>query len=366
MVTASAITAALGSDLSLRFRFERRTKAYAFLEDVSRAFPSDVTQSISLDNTRAMLRIAQFTIDPTLATIDPINDCIAVRLEALIDGDWESFPMGLFRLVIPAEELRPNNQRKWDVQAADLSSLLVDNSPAAPLRVSTGTNYLAAVAAILTSLGLSSDLPATSYTVPVDFTWSAGTPWLTIINDLLWGINFYPIASTATGVFTTRERIDPVTWAPAVEYQTGEIVVAPFNRKPDRTHYANRITVKIEDPSRAPVSATRNNNDSNSSISQVTTGQIAVKELAGGRVYDATVATDIAAYELRDRANHVTQATLRTAIDPRRGANETYRLTIDSIESGSLWQAMSWKVDLKPGAIMEHQLQKVLSITVTA
>lgn len=366
MVTATDITTALGRDLSLRFRFERRTQSYDFLEDVSRAFPSDRTQSMDLDNNRATLRTARFTIDPTLATIDPINDCIAVRMEALIDGEWEEFPMGLFRLVIPDDEYNPNTQRKWNVQAADLSSVLIDNSPSAPLRVQSGTNYLSAVAAILTSLGLSSDLPSTTYTAPVDFTWAQSTPWLTIINDLLWAINFYPIAPNATGVFTTRERVDPVTWSPAVHYQTGQMVVPPFNRKPDRTKYANRITVKIEDPSRTPASATRNNNDSNSSISQATTGQIALKSLAGGRVYDATVAAEIAAYELRDRANRVTQATLRTALDPRRGANETYRLTIDSVESGSLWQVQGWKVELKAGAIMEHQIQKVLSIAVVA
>lgn len=371
MATDAEITAALSGDngaLSVRFRYERQTKAGVALGDITDAVRSC---HIDLDNERAIRRTASFVIDPTQASIDTINECIAVTEEIFIDGSYESVPMGLFRLPMPREVYAANGRRRWHVEAVDLNSILIDNMPTAPTTVASGTSYMGAVQSILTTFGLRYQLPTLATTTPAAFTWAQGTPWLTIVNDLLFGVNYYPIAPNASGVMTTRERVDPATWTEAIHYQTSQLIAnppdaEPFVKERDRTRYANRATVKISDPVRTPVSATRNNNDSNSAISQVSTGQIVLQEYQGGRVKDTTVAAAIAASELREFANRETQATLLTVLDPRRDLQETIKVTIPGIESGTLWQARGWSAELRAGAVQTHRLQRALSISVSA
>lgn len=370
MTTDATITSVLSGQsgaVDMRFRYERQTKAGVVLGDCTEAVQ---TSGVDLDNTRAVRRSAMLTIDPSQATIDPINECIAITMEVLIDGAYESFPMGLYRITTPEEQFGSNNRRLWSVQAADLNSVLLENSPSAPQNVLASVNYMGAVGSLLTSLGLRFSLPTVTYETPTIFTWPAQTPYLDIINDLLWAINYYPIAPDASGVFTTRERVDPATWTEAIHYQTSQMAVEPFTRKRDRTHYANRVTVKVEDPSRTPAAATWNNNDTNSAISQASTGQIVLQTLSGGRVPEVAadggvaVAGAIASSELRDLAGREMTATLNTVLDPRRDQQENYRLTIDSIESGSLWRVQGWRTELKTGAVMQHTLQRAIAITV--
>lgn len=78
-----------------------------------------------------------------------------------------------------------------------------------------------------------------------------------------------------------------------------------------------------------------------------------------------TVSAAVAVYEVQRASAIATGAELITFFDPRREAQEFYRLDIEDTESSTLWLVKDWSVDLEVGARMTHHIGKASAVTVT-
>lgn len=377
--SASQITDALAGRsgvVRLSYRFQQRTHDFAFQADLTNAISK---ASIELDNDRAVVRTARFTIDPDRVEGDfnPAADHIAVIALLLVpmpDFSVEEveIPMGLFHLEVPDRNFTPGSHELWDVEASDITTHLLTAKTANPYTVASGTNYITAVEQLIALFGLQHSLPATAATLPVAFTWAPGVPYLEIANALLAGINFYPLWSDGTGVLRSRERIDISTEIPVVSYSTSDeprLIVSPYQKRQDTSRWANRIACVIDDPRRTAAFALRVNNDPDSPISVVSLtdpGGLPVVNsdpaISGGRVFDLATADAICMAELRDRNARAQPSILRTFPDPRRGPREFYAVTVEDEEFGTLFRAESWRLDLATGQMMQHALALAQSI----
>lgn len=351
--------------VSYTFRFERRTIANQFLEDVTPAF---LGGSIEANNDRDVFRTATFTVDANAVddrgnavTIDPLADHIAVYMDLLVDGSYTlGLPMGLFALNVPRKRFEPSGET-WEVSASDNGIHLMEATTTASYTVAASQNYLTgtnAVRDILDAFGLSHALPSTTLTLPVARTWPAGTPWLRVVNDLLHAAGMYSLWFDASGTARTRSYDDLSTRTPDVTYTGDDFVLIPITEEAETTRLANQVVAVVDDPSRAVLTSVKTNADPDSPISTVSLGRTITKVLNADAADQATLDA-IAENYLRDEAGLYRRATLLTSIDPRRDAHEVYELTVDGVYAAERWWARNWRVQLSIGAQHQHTLGKV-------
>lgn len=451
--TAEQVAAALSAhpSTSMRYRFYRYDREGTLVDDVSSAILDP--GSVSLDNRRPVVRDLDIDLDEDRlpSDWDFATDVLGVTHEVYVPevAAWAAMPLGRFLLDVSEVEHR-DSTTTLKCQGSDLAILLVRATRSAPYTVAAGTTYTAAVEAILEHHGVPYVIPASALVTPQAYTWGPGASDYEICRDLLIGINYYPIWADASGVFRSRERIDPSTEDVAVTYQdTAEprMVSAddPYVRRDD-PKLPNRCVVIIDDPRNSDYGyVQRENADpdlpnstatlaygtestiSTSSVNDpsviVTTADhdvqtdvtvlisghsgstpdingshiitkvsatafsIPVNVTAGGTggtaqptttqmlvldgdsdpptkcVKDATVAGEIADFELRWAAMLSRTAQLPTLLDPRREAHEWYRLDLDGVEDSTLWGVVAWKMRLRPGETMVHEIGLASEVT---
>lgn len=368
MPTAAEIALALSGSTgasSIRFRYEQRTAANALLAAMTTAVRRC---DIQMNSDRPIGRTARFEIDePYLpATFTAPGSYIAVFMDVLVGGSYTAYQLGLFRADEPERLNSPNGREAWSLDGSDVTVELMRKTLAAPYTVTAGSNYVTTVQGIIAALGLPSNIPGTVDVTPIAFTWPQGTTQLKVVNDLLAGINFYPIWADGTGVLTSYSRSEPFTRSDDIVLHTEQeprMIRPPLRRRQNYTRGPNQVVVKTEDPARAPVSGVRRNNDATSPISVASLGVTMAKEMTVDHIVDATRAAAFANYELWDACARAETATLLTMLDPRRGVHETMQLYIQGTEFGSRWQAYSWRLPCDTGGAMIFELGRVESVT---
>lgn len=351
--------------VSYAFRFERRTIANQFLQDVT---PAILGGSIEANNDRDVFRTATFEVDAdalddrgNAVTIDPLADHIAVYMDLLVDGSYTlGLPMGLFALNVPRKRFEPGGET-WEIAASDNGIHLMEATTTTSYTVAAAENYITgtnAVRDILDSFGLAHALPTTSLTLPVARTWPAGTPWLRVVNDLLHAAGMYSLWFDASGIARTRAYDDLSTRTPDVTYTGDDFVLIPITEEAETTRLANQVVAVVNDPGQAPLSSTKTNADPDSPISTVTLGRTITKVLNSDAADQSTLDA-IAENYLRNEAGWYNRVTLLTSIDPRRDAHEVYELTVDGVYAAQRWWARNWRVQLTIGAQHQHTLGKV-------
>lgn len=359
-INITAVLAGVYGPVSMRYRFEQRTVRNAAIADLSEAVVSSAS-SINLDNDRAVLRTANFTLRRSLMPegFDYLTQCIAVFAEILVNGSWGRIQLGLFRLDEPEETYGFTTNDIVVAKGSDVSILLAQPATAVPYTVAAGTNYITAVQTLISTVSLNYSFVATAKFTPTDFTWPPGTPTVVIINDLLRGINWFDVYADEYGTLTSRERISPFDEI-ATAYQTTEeprMIRGTLNLKRTSTQPTNRIIAKLDDPQRAPFSVIVDNIDPNSPSSTVRV-PLKATEVNVDRVISQAIAVELASYELRIAAGKGEQATLTTHPDPVRTAHEVYALTYYDNEVATKWRVANWALPLATGAGMSHTLER--------
>ena len=371
MATDAEIAAALSGSLGpvvMRYRFEQRTAVNVYQADITTAIEGC---SIDLDNDRPISRTASMTIRASSlpAAFDPDNDHIAVFAELLVNGTYERFQLGLFLLDDVTEIPMPNGQLVWNANGSSLELAVLDKYTVTSFTVAAGERYIDAAIAVLLAAGLATNIAASTLTLPVPHTWPPQTPYGQIVNDLLFGANYFPVYADAMGIMSSRPRLTPSTEIPVVSYSTAaepRMVRATFERRRTRALYPNRFTVTNHDPTRAPSSIVAVNDDPDSPVSTVVKGIVTSTDIDGSMVPNDATAIAIGSYETQKAATNALAGTLRTHPDPRRGNQEYYEVTIESQEVATLWRVVNWALDCSPGAEMTHGIARASEVDVSA
>ena len=115
-----------------------------------------------------------------------------IRPELIIDGEVHN--LGVY-LPAAVRELENATTRFMHIEAYDRCWRVKDNYTESLTHIEAGTNYILAIEQLLTACGISliaaTQTPATLAETRED--WSAGTSYLTIVNQLLGEINYKPL-----------------------------------------------------------------------------------------------------------------------------------------------------------------------------
>jgi hypothetical protein len=351
------------------FRYEQRSNEFGYEYDLT---PAIVEASIDLDNTRTIVRTAKFTIDSTKLpeSFDLKSSNVSVTGYQLEDGVAVAHVLGTFRLDLQMERFHPNRSPIWEAEGSELTILLQRAIVPAPYTIAAGTEIIATIRTICAEEGLSQDFPYDLSVLPVTHTWDECTSKLTIVNDLLESINWYPAHDMAgEGRITSRPRTMPHEETEAVLYTSLEeprMILPPFVRKRSRTGIVNRVTVKIEDPSQDVLSFASRENDRPDSPTSTAYMPLTEVEISSGIYQDEATIGLVAEFVLRESVAYSQGATLYTVPDLRRGPHESYTIHIEDVEESTFWRVWGWSLSMETGSVMEHSVGRVTPFYVTA
>lgn len=344
----------------VRFRYERRTRDFAFLAALIGVV---VDAEVRLDNFRPVPMDVTLTILPDLLPADwkDAQEYISITREFLVGGEFVPYTVGLFRLSVPVADHRPNGDEVWKVTGFDLAGELVDVKIGEATTYSSGTNIVTAVRGLLDTYGYRHAFDDSAVTLTSDVPFPPGTSVLDIVNKLLEAMNFQATFPDEFGIFRTKERLDPAATPYVIKYSTEHeprFIVPPWRPTFRALDQPNRVAVITEDPAQAaPIAATaRRNADPRSKMGTEVRGYEDPIDIDGAHVVSETVKAELADWYLQVAAAHAVTAELHTTMDPRRRNHEVYLLEIEDHEVNTRWLVFGWTMALEPGGLMKHSL----------
>ena len=169
---------------------------------------------IRLNFNNAIVTNATFKIEDS-ADIDYLRDAIKPYYCLDKNGVTYEFPLGVFMLSSPNKSSNGKNVIR-NVQAYDFLKALDDDKLVNSLSYVKGTNVIATVKSILTSVGTWAKFNIEDNTEVLieDLSYESGKSKLFVINSLLNAINYYPLWADGNGIFMSLEWSDSYnkTW----------------------------------------------------------------------------------------------------------------------------------------------------------
>lgn len=276
-----------------------------------------------------------------------------------------SFPLGVFLLPSPLEEVTTGGQKMVTYEAYDQSHILLDDKVTARYVVAAAANVITEVRALLNSAGIvKQNLTASALTLASTLTWEPGTPKLTIINALLRLINYVSLYFDSSGYATCRPYVVPTDAPVAYAYRDDAISVIhdEAQRTLDLFSVPNTWTVMVSDADRELISTYVNDNP-DSPTSTVTRGHVVVS-FRSAQPEDAVDQTTLDALAERiafEESQVYETVRFSSAIMPIHEEAEVLWLEHAALGADGKYQETGWDFELVAGARMNHQARRVVA-----
>lgn len=277
-------------------------------------------------------------------------------------ADGESIPLGVWLPTAPTVT-RTGNGESLEVDLLTPLVVLDEDCVSRPYSVGEGTIVTSAVTALITSTGetrvqATHSQARTSSTL----TWDAGTPKLTIINELLQSINYWALFVDGLGFFRVEPYYPPAARSPVREFTDGEtsIRLPEMRREQDVTGVPNKVVLvgQAEGDKPALTSEATNTSD-DSPFSYQSRGRWVTYVETGVEATDQQVLDQLARRKLIERSTP--SATIEiTHLPVPLAPNDVVELNYD----GTLRRAVvtKWALDLKPTALTATTLREVVKL----
>lgn len=363
-----ALHAPWGSQ-QVRFRYERLNAANAKLADLgTTVLSASVTQNALADiKRRATFRLKD---DSTINFLsDRIKPYVQVRVPPGIlngtpaTGGWAEFPLGVFLLSTPKKKYEASGVMIREVEAYDQNQVLMDDKVTSKYLIAAGTNFVTAIASILTGAGITEqNLAGSTKTIPVDREWDGGTSKLAIINDLLEAINYYSLYFDEDGVAMATPYVLPAE-APSeytyAEGSQGVISIGTVEQELDLFSVPNRWVLVVSQPDRATLKSVYTNTSANSQTSTVSRGRTIV-EYRDVDAPDQATLDGLAQRMANEAAQAYEHIRFETWIMPQHSHFDNY--TISYKGTTAQYREVSWTMDLVAGGGMTHEARRNVSV----
>lgn len=358
------------SDAEVRAMLERnRTVRYEFLvRDTSGNTIGALTNasgSISFDSTQEVMRTCSLTaLKSEILDINAVDERIVPYFCLLAPNNhWLKYPLGTF-LINPSERLS-NRSAYVTVEGYDLAKMCLDVSLEDNYLVSSGTVYTSAITQLVAEI-------YDNYTVEADSTltrtsdkeYEIGTSQLTVINDMLDAINYFPLYFDDYGNPIAEPFIFPEMRTIQMSYQANDrsVMFDGVQKSSDLFEIPNRFIRYTDDA----------DSDRLRSVYTVTDESIISSTVNRGRVItDVQSVSDVASQTVLDSlvrraaltASQVTETiSFDTLNMPGHGYRNCLRVTCEDLEIDDKYIEYAWEMELSPGGKMHHSCNKAVMI----
>lgn len=173
------------------------------------------------------------------------SDRVRVDIQVSTRFGEYSWPLGVFLLASPKKSYDEAGA-SWDVELLGKLVVLDEDKVDQTFSVPQGANVVDQVVALIRGAGEEriAATPSTAVT-PSMLTWEAGTPKLTVINELLGSINYWALWVDGGGTFRVEPYTRPGERSPAWTFQAGEtsIHLPEWDHDQDLASVPNRVVL---------------------------------------------------------------------------------------------------------------------------
>lgn len=342
----------------IKFRYDLLDKNDNYIKTLNTVIDGEVSMSAFAD----IKRTARFTVKED-NSIDWLNDRIQPFFMLKLGLDWLEWPLGVFILSSPKKQ--GNIIVTREVEAYDLSQILIDDKFADRYTINADTNYIAAIKALLTGAGITKiNIAATDKVLATAREFEIGTTKLSAINKLLGEINYTQLVVDEYGYFASSPYRSPSERASEYTYKDDSmsILASGVTEELDLFNVPNKWVAVMSNPEVEPLVSVYTNDNPNSITSTVSRGRTIVDFREVDNIADQE---SLDAYVQRI-ANNASQVygyiNFDTAIMPMHSYSDVLNLEYSKLEINGKYSETNWTMPLQAGAMMQHQVRKVVNI----
>ena len=283
-----------------------------------------------------------------------------IRPELILDGTV--YPLGIF-LPATVQERTDESQRSVLVEAYDQCWLAKDYARALQSSVAKNENYVAVIKNHLHLAGIDQTLAtANAATLPEARHWEIGTPFLTIVNELLAEINYKPLWFNAQGLAVLEPKQTP-TAANISHLISSEdvrsLLLPAVSRETDVYSAPNVFICVCANPDKSDnMVATATNNNVNSPLSVQKRGRSIAKVVKLNNIASQLELQAYADNLVRESMYAGETIEITTGLFPGFGVADIVGLNLDG--ELSICVEHAWEMQLRVGGDMKHTLEKVV------
>lgn len=321
-----------------------------------------ISATVSMAAFADIKRVATFEIADDI-DIDWLSDRIRPVYMLRVDETWLEWPLGVFLLETSTQSNSNVNIR--EVEAYDLSKILIDDKLDSRLTIASGTSYTTAIKTILNNAGITNiNIEASDKTLPTAREFEPGSAKLSVINKLLSEINYTQLYVDGYGAFTAGVYRSPSVRHSEYEYKDDELsVIKPGTvYELDLFNIPNKWVVVASNPESEPLTSTYTNDNPLSITSTVNRGRTIVDFRTIDNIADQD---SLDAYVDRiafNASQSYSYAEFITANMPHHSYNDVITLTSGSLGISGKYSETGWSMDLRVGGEMTHSVRMVVNI----
>ena len=244
-------------------------------------------------------------------------DWMSRRLRCWFVTSTARWAVGTYLLSSPREE-HTEHGLTYEVGLLTKMNVILEDTVQARYSLPAGTAIIAKVVELIESTGEKRiAVTESSATLRSALTWEAGTPKLTIINDLLQAAGYWSLWCDGSGQFRVEPYTNPAERAPAFRFEHGEqsLHFPDWSRERNMADVPNRfVAVSRGDEDTAPLVGVASNTDPGSPYSYAARGRWITATEEGVESESQEVIDRYAARRLRDLMDPVARLTVTHAM----------------------------------------------------
>lgn len=286
-----------------------------------------------------------------------------IRPEIIVDGVPAA--LGIY-LPASVDDQEVETVRTLNVEAYDLCWLLQDVKTEDMVYFRQGMSYIAAAEQLLTAAGITLvvSTPSTLTLQEDRADWEIGTPYLTIINELLAEINYKPIWFNSSGMAV----LEPMTEPDAEHIQhiidatdPDSLVLPGITKTTDIYSAPNVIIVVCENPDKSgnPMVSKIENRNPSSPLSIQARGRRIVKYEKIRGIASQEALDGYAQHLMMNTMLAGESALIQTALRPGWGVRDITAVNYGDFQAICVEHA--WEMELKVGGPMRHTLERIVA-----
>lgn len=279
-----------------------------------------------------------------------------VRITYRIRGG-ASWPLGVFLLSAPTKTYTDGGA-SWKVELLSKLFLLDEDCVEVPTQVGTASPAITSVTTALEAVG-KADITDSPARLASTMTWDAGTPRLTIFNDVLEAIGYWSMSVSGAGAFQIRPYVPPAQRPLSWRFKEGEtsIHLPEWSREQDLAGIPNKVVLVSQGGNDKPaLVGVASNTDPSSPASYPSRGRWVTKTETGVEAASQEVITQLAQKKLLEAQTAIAKIELEHLPVPI-WTNDLVEFSSQGVQTRATVQSI--KYTLSPDGLCKTTLREV-------
>lgn len=295
--------------------------------------------------------------------IDFTSDRIRPYMNLHTDKEILTYPLGIFLMSSPTRKPVGGSIQRM-IECYDKTQILEDDRFDTRYVVQKNTAYTVAVAAIISSAGITQvAVDHSALETETDIEFPIGTSKLAACNTLLNAINYYPLYANSRGQIVVKPYQMPYTKPVDAVYETSEqsITASGAQEDMDMFNVPNKIVRYLENAERGYLIASIQDDNPESKFSTVSRGRTIIDIASISDVADQGALDAMVARLLAERQIYQTLS-FETLNMPNHEYADCLYIDNKEINVSGKFIETAWEMDLSVGGRMRHTCRKAVQI----